>query len=266
MLVVMSTDFSINMRGFQANYWTSCGAAITVTDEPGVITSDSVYRHTQNICEWHFSAADPEQRIVLTFLEFYSSSDSCDNFIHIQNLPERIETSSPRPSSSSSSSARQVDMPCATDAHREPYVSVTNTLTMRVVRSHLATTDTFRFRVQYALITAGCNQRYHSKRGNIASPGFPGTYPLETDCEWLIDASSGNRLQLTFSALDIDATEHCNEAYVEVRERNAQGAMLGTFCGTDVPTTLRASSFWLKFHSGSEETGHGFQASYTYGE
>lgn len=263
MLLVMSTDFSINMRGFQANYWASCGGRINVTDAGGLITSDTVYRYDQLACDWTFQASEPDQRIVLTFLEYYSSpaagaEENCENSIHIRDAPEERTDRPP--------AFNSTDRMCASDAHREPYVSAANTVSMHVARGHRATPDTFRFRVQYDLVTAGCNRRFHSKGGRIASPGFPGTYPLNTDCEWSIEASHGNRLQLTFSAMDIDATEHCNEAYVEVRERNAQGALLGTFCGSEVPETLRAPGLWLKFHSGNEETGRGFQASYAYGE
>lgn len=159
---------------------------------------------------------------------------------------------------------------CQIDHHPHPFVSTSNSISMKVARTKLTTSDTFRFRMQYSLVSAGCGQELAAKRGDIASPGYPSTYPLNSECIWTVAASRGNRMQLTFrQAFDIDSTaesEHCNEAYLEVRESDAQGALLGAFCGSQIAAPLVANSFWMKFHSGEAATGHGFLASYAYGK
>lgn len=66
-----------------------------------------------------------------------------------------------------------------------------------------------------------------AKRGKIASPKFPYTYPLNIECEWLIKASPGNQLLIEFNQLDVDSSEHCNEDYVELRNTNERGQIIG---------------------------------------
>lgn len=270
MLVVMTTDFSETLKGFQANYWTTCGTAINVTADGGTITSDTVFRYGETIaCEWSFRAENPDERIVLTFLEYYNTDETCDTgiYIHANAIDEPSSTVAPTNATAAEvrDTKRRNGWLCQTDVHRTPFVSITNTVGMSVHRTAHTTSDQFRFRVQYALVSSGCGSTFRAKHGQIASPGYPGTYPLSADCEWTIGASVGNRLLLTFGLLDVDESERCNEAYVEVRERDAQGQLLGTFCGTQVPDTLEASSFWVKFHAGDGGTGRGFLASYSHG-
>lgn len=68
---------------------------------------------------------------------------------------------------------------------------------------------------------------FNAKYGSIASPLYPKTYPLNMECEWQIKASPGNKLLVTFTMLDIDTSEHCNEDYLELRNSNAIGKLIG---------------------------------------
>lgn len=103
--------------------------------------------------------------------------------------------------------------------------------------------------------------------GQFASPNYPNTYPLNVECVWKLSASPGNKMSLFFTELDIEPSDDCNGDYLEVRERDENGPLLGDFCGNQVPTNLtEASSFWVKFRSNGAGVAKGFRAEYSYGK
>lgn len=66
--------------------------------------------------------------------------------------------------------------------------------------------------------------------------------------------------------LDIDQTEHCNGDYLEIRESNGAGKLVGVYCGQNIPAMLPPkNSYWLKFHSDNDGVGRGFLLEYNYG-
>lgn len=72
---------------------------------------------------------------------------------------------------------------------------------------------------------------------------------------------------LNIDMLDIDETPSCNGDYLEIRETNSFGKMLGVYCGSNIPPTLPSSNaYWLKFSSDNDGVGNGFRAEYSYGE
>lgn len=65
--------------------------------------------------------------------------------------------------------------------------------------------------------------------------------------------------------IDIFDTENCNDHYLEVRAGSSSGKLLGVFCGQSINQTIANSEFyWVKFRSGSEGSGRGFVAQYSY--
>ena len=55
-----------------------------------------------------------------------------------------------------------------------------------------------------------------SQHGSFSTPSYPESYPPSTVCEWLVRASAGNRVQLSFQQFDIEDSDNCNADYVEV--------------------------------------------------
>lgn len=47
------------------------------------------------------------------------------------------------------------------------------------------------------------------------------------ECEWLIEASEGNKMSLTIEMMDIVPSDSCNNDYLEVRENDGSGRVLG---------------------------------------
>lgn len=91
-------------------------------------------------------------------------------------------------------------------------------------------------------------------------------YKNNIECEWTIKASPGNEMAINIDMLDIDETEHCNGDYLEIREKNSAGKIIGVYCGKDIPSALpRTNTYWLKFRSDNDGVGNGFRLEYSYG-
>lgn len=74
-------------------------------------------------------------------------------------------------------------------------------------------------------------------------------------------------MAISIDMIDIDETEHCNGDYLEIRENNSGGKIIGTYCGKNIPPTLpHANSYWMKFRSDNDGVGRGFLLEYSYGK
>ncbi|XP_062437571.1 CUB domain-containing protein 2 [Rhea pennata] len=102
--------------------------------------------------------------------------------------------------------------------------------------------------------------------GNFSSPNFPGLYPYDTECTWLIVVAEGSSVLLTFSHFDLEYHDTCGYDYLQVYNGVARdrGNLLGTFCGNRPPPSFTSSWHVLAviFHSDKHVASHGFAAAY----
>lgn len=105
--------------------------------------------------------------------------------------------------------------------------------------------------------------------GNFSSPNFPGRYPYETECTWLIVVAEGSSVLLSFSHFELEYHAACAYDYLQVYNGAArdQGNLLGTFCGRSPPPPF--SSAWhvmaVIFRSDRHVAKRGFAAAYRKG-
>lgn len=103
-------------------------------------------------------------------------------------------------------------------------------------------------------------------KGTISSPNYPNNYLRDLECVWILKSSVGNRISLNFINFELEEEEFCNEDYVEVREQDSVGPILGIFCGSNLPKNVTTgSSLWIKFRSNSIGSAKGFTADFEYG-
>jgi len=116
------------------------------------------------------------------------------------------------------------------------------------------------------LFSLACGGTYDSIRGTISSPNYPNNYFRDSECVWILKSSVGNRVSLNFIAFELEEDEFCNEDYVEVREGDSMGPVLGIFCGLNLPSNITSgTSLWVKFRSNSFDSAKGFTADFKYG-
>ncbi|XP_067996751.1 CUB domain-containing protein 2 [Melanerpes formicivorus] len=111
-----------------------------------------------------------------------------------------------------------------------------------------------------------CGGVLSAPSGNFSSPNFPGLYPYETECTWLIVVAEGSSVLLSFSHFELEYHDTCAYDYLQVYNGAARdrGNLLGTFCGHSPPPPF--SSAWhvmaIVFRSDRHVAKHGFAAAY----
>ena len=107
-------------------------------------------------------------------------------------------------------------------------------------------------------------------------------YPADYEEQWYLIVPVGRQVQITFDAFELEQSENCKNAYVEIREayhddgpfQNDIEAEYGAFlaehlCGSNLPNQIRSvgNMVWVKFRSAknSATTYKGFKASFKAG-
>lgn len=100
------------------------------------------------------------------------------------------------------------------------------------------------FELTYESVDPLCGGEINATtHGIISSPGSPGNYPLNRDCEWTINAPPGKRIQFLFYTLRIESHPTCDNDYVEIFSgTGSDKTSLGKFCNTTTPPPLLTPS------------------------
>ncbi|KAJ1170309.1 hypothetical protein NDU88_002187 [Pleurodeles waltl] len=111
-----------------------------------------------------------------------------------------------------------------------------------------------------------CGGVLSAPSGNFSSPNFPGLYPYDTDCMWLIVVPEGSSVLLTFHHFELEFHDACDFDYVKVYNgiSEDEGNLLGKFCGTSLPPQFTSSWHVMSiiFHSDKHVASKGFSAVY----
>ena len=115
-----------------------------------------------------------------------------------------------------------------------------------------------------------CGGILSASSGNISSPNFPGLYPYNIDCMWLIVVAEGSSVLLTFHHFELEFHGHCAYDYIRIYNgvSEDEGNLLGTFCGDISPPQFTSS--WnvmsIIFHSDRHVAHRGFAVGYRKGD
>lgn len=102
----------------------------------------------------------------------------------------------------------------------------------------------------------------------LHSPGYPNTYPNNSDCVRILEAPVGFVLRLDFrDSFFIEPSDDCKFDFLEIRD-GAHGfsTLLGQFCGNEFPPMIQSKDrfLWLHFHSDDNIEYNGFTAVYEF--
>uniref|UniRef100_A0A3Q3D305 CUB domain containing protein 2 n=1 Tax=Hippocampus comes TaxID=109280 RepID=A0A3Q3D305_HIPCM len=121
-------------------------------------------------------------------------------------------------------------------------------------------------RVHLILSGVKCGGILSAPSGNISSPNFPGLYPYNIHCSWLIVVPEGSSVLLTFHHFELEYHASCAYDHVKIYNGVAgdEGNLLGTFCGDAAPPAFTSS--WnvmsVIFRSDRHVAHRGFSLSY----
>lgn len=68
-------------------------------------------------------------------------------------------------------------------------------------------------------------------------------------------------------SFNLQGDSSCDNDYLEIREGNSTGALVGRFCGSSLPsnyTSVSGHILWVKFVSDSSDSGAGFRATFSH--
>ncbi|XP_062489682.1 cubilin isoform X1 [Pezoporus occidentalis] len=256
MYIRMHSDATIQHRGFSARFTEACGSFIESDSVGGAISSPLYpfkYPKNQN-CSWIIQAQEPFSHVTLSFtdLDIESNRQNCTmDFVEILD-------------GNNYEAPLQGRYCGSTIPH--PVTSFGNALVVNFISNdnNVAASG---FHATYAASSSSCGGAFHMDRGAFNSPGYPEPYPLNTECVWRILSSPGNRLQLSFIVFQVEDSSGCTKDYVEIREGNDTGRLVGRFCGNFLPsnyTPVIGHVLWVKFVSDSSGTDTGFRATFSH--
>ncbi|KAK3572019.1 hypothetical protein QTP86_022249 [Hemibagrus guttatus] len=249
------SDISNNHKGFRAEFSEACGSTIMADNVGGDIASPNYpYQYPNNQqCSWIIVAQEPFNHVTLSFTDFeleMVNTNCTHDAVEILN--------------GDNSEAPVIGRYCGTDIPH-PVTSFSNALVVNFVSD--SSVNKKGFRATYMASTSACGGNLHMESGAFNSPNYPGAYPPNTECVWTIVSSPGNRLQLSFILFELQQSQGCNNDYLEIREGNSTGTLVGRFCGNTLPsnyTSLIGHVLWIKFVSDSSVSGAGFRATFTH--
>uniref|UniRef100_A0A1Y1LNZ2 Cubilin n=1 Tax=Photinus pyralis TaxID=7054 RepID=A0A1Y1LNZ2_PHOPY len=117
------------------------------------------------------------------------------------------------------------------------------------------------FHLQYNSV---CHNVLKGFRGTIESPNFPHPSPYAVDCTWKIEVAMGNRINISFSHLNLDsASPGCTTDFVKIKYAAESSDMIdyGTFCGNEDPGLIHLNSHIaeINYVTNSTTAGSGFR-------
>ncbi|XP_061774920.1 membrane frizzled-related protein-like isoform X2 [Nerophis ophidion] len=100
--------------------------------------------------------------------------------------------------------------------------------------------------------------------GFFSSPNHPGSYPPNTLCVWVIQATPPLLVQIHVSSLNVEGPSPCLFDWLEVQEHGEHSSWATRFCGVVAPATINTntSTVWVTFRSDGSITGSGFTVQY----
>uniref|UniRef100_A0A665V841 Cubilin n=1 Tax=Echeneis naucrates TaxID=173247 RepID=A0A665V841_ECHNA len=249
------SDSSRSHRGFSARFSEACGATIFTDDIGGAIASPrypTQYPPNQN-CSWIIKAQEPFNHVTLSFTDFELEKINSNCSHDAVEILDGDNTQAP-----------SIGRYCGTEVPH-PVTSFSNSLVVNFVSDHSVAKKGFR--ATYSASTSSCGGDMVMESGAFNSPNYPDAYPPNVECVWTIRSSPGNRLQLSFIVFHLQGDFNCQNDYVEIREGNSTGPLVGRFCGNSLPsnyTSVTAHILWVKFISDVSLSGEGFRATFSH--
>ncbi|CAB3228775.1 unnamed protein product [Arctia plantaginis] len=242
-------------KGFKATFSMTCGAVLLAKHD-GIIENHRFNKNSNKSCIWTIIAPTPDQKISLTFTHMSLPKDN--NVTTNRNCPSTflrvLDGNDKRAPLKAEYCGRKVP---------PMIVSLGNAITIELG----SYTDRIAgmFSAHYSPISNACGGTLTAEEGTITSPAYPSPYPINADCEWILSTSPGNTISLTFEQFNLEFSEGCNEDYLEIRENDGSGHLLGAYCGSEMPTNYtKATKIYVKFHSNGITSSQGFMLHYSY--
>lgn len=106
--------------------------------------------------------------------------------------------------------------------------------------------------------------------GYIESPNFPGNYPANTECTWMINPPPKRRILIVVPEIFLPIEDECGDYLVMRKSSSSNSVTTYETCQTyerPIAFTSRSKRLWIQFKSNEGNSAKGFQVPYvTYDE
>ena len=79
--------------------------------------------------------------------------------------------------------------------------------------------------ILHSCLFSGCNRTYTDSQGQIYSPGWPGVYPHNANCQILIQGPADSTVSMYFNVFHIEPHSNCQFDNLAVRIHSFPDAM-----------------------------------------
>ncbi|KAG6937490.1 CUB and zona pellucida like domains 1, partial [Chelydra serpentina] len=109
-----------------------------------------------------------------------------------------------------------------------------------------------------------CGGYLSTASGSFSSPFFPGNYPVNVQCVWIIEVKNNYYIRLIFKHLELEVSYNCVYDFVEVYDGPLNTSpLLGRICaGSNYTFTSSSNTMSILFSSDYSYTRSGFSAYY----
>nr|CAB3234570.1 cubilin-like [Phallusia mammillata] len=118
--------------------------------------------------------------------------------------------------------------------------------------------------------SATCGSLLSGTSGTFETPNYPGDYPEDTTCKWVIEVPTGSIVELKFSTFQTESLEkNCEESdLVQIFDGNSESSPVlhSRLCGSNIPRDFvsTGNSMTVVFKSTEDSFGEkGFAATYS---
>ncbi|KAK3105916.1 hypothetical protein FSP39_008473 [Pinctada imbricata] len=249
------SDYTVTKAGFNATYTQEdalCGGAFTATTDPVVITSPSFPGSlSQSLkCRWTIDTPEENQqvRLFLTSINLINDNNCSQEYLEFRDSPLGW-------------TGRSIHF-CGSQVPSSSFDSAGRTVNINYVIS--ANSGSQGFSLKYQI--ASCNKTYTGSSGRILSPGWPGNYQSNSNCEIAVSAPAGNYISLYFNSFYIEPHPNCRFDYLQIHNgSSADSPVITQLCGNTLPNPVFATgnTIWMNFMTDASVTHPGFDISWT---
>ncbi|XP_053955149.1 cubilin homolog [Anastrepha ludens] len=95
-----------------------------------------------------------------------------------------------------------------------------------------------------------CGGNFTARYGVIKTPSWPRPYEDSMDCEWIISAPIGHKIELSIQNFSVETTsKNCNDDYLEIRNgKSSTSPLIGKYCGSSIPVRIPSFTNYLYLH------------------
>jgi len=228
----------------------ACGGTVRGRNSGEITSPNYPQEYPADVgCTWDITV-DKGSKILITFEDFAVEEDSKCSY-------DRLELKEKRGKKYKTKAKL-----CGMKMPR-PYKTLSNSVRITFLADESGQEKGFKIKWDAVTEEKACGGIFNATNGSITSPNYPGTYPNDAKCRYIISAPFGFTLSLNLTHLDIEVDVSCSYDSLQIFDGESEKAYsLGKFCGSKIPKMpLRPSGnkVLVKFTSDESTAGRGFK-------